>query len=978
VKSSPAPRLVEHPRSADEISDRLNDRLDEVKRAPPGADPLREALVRIAARYGEIVTKCLNAAADRHLAAFSELLGGPRRPAAAARAHIGFKPAPGAARRADEAGRPARVPIFTRLSAGADGSPGPVTFETLAELELVRAEPVRAVIAEAGHRRFADVGAILSEAGLGGDPASLLGPVTYALHIGQSTAFGLPGLQRLSVRVDLHDAGMPGPDGRFEWAAATPNGFLPLVVEGDTTGGLSHSGDVVLTPPGDWPAIAVDGVEARWLTLRLRYPPGPAVSAPSWRPPRLAALAIRAVAVTGPQPVAAACHDGMPLDISKDLFPFGERPRFAAVFQLLSPVFGERGASVELAIRLTNPEGAATAPIPPVSREGHPTIVWEIATTDGFRPLAASDGTQSLTQDGTVAFTVPDDVAAIAIAGKSGHWLRARLASGHYGSMPAADGPALGVPRAPAVKSLAVRSALERGPLPPEQLVSEGALSRVRIGPPMPSPVGAFPSPDVEGPALYIGLDTLGAAGDGLDTLKALGEFARGRTISWHIRPTPAAPPIICGEPAASPVIPRWQMRGVGGWRDAALHDDSAGLSRSGIVELVLPDDPGIWPGSVLDPAPRRLAWLRVVWPAAEDTRGLPRLPLGLTINGVLAQHSQHLFDEIVGSGNGRKDQVLRALRTPIVGAVVVQIREVGDDWVTWNEVEDFNASRPDSRDFTIDRSTGELRFGDGRCGAIPPPGANNIRLHRYATGGGQIGNRPAKAISQLLSAVPAVEAAINLEPATGGLDAEGAAQLRAHAAAWLRHRDRAVCVDDFADLARKASPAVARAICVAARDLGVPAPDPMRPPEPGVVSAIVIPWSTDPAPQPSLDLLETVKHYLDARRSPTGRLVVVGPTYARVSVRAQVVPTAGWPPDGVAGECARQIAEFLHPLTGGPERDGWAPGRQPHRSDIYGLLDGIDGVDFIRGLSLSIDLPAGMPVIVAAGTIDVEPVSEP
>jgi len=67
-----------------------------------------------------------------------------------------------------------------------------------------------------------------------------------------------------------------------------------------------------------------------------------------------------------------------------------------------------------------------------------------------------------------------------------------------------------------------------------------------------------------------------------------------------------------------------------------------------------------------------------------------------------------------------------------------------------------------------------------------------------------------------------------------------------------------------------------------------------------------------------------------------------------------------------------------LHPLTGGPSGCGWALGQRPHQSDLYGLVDAVDGVDFVRGLSLSMAAPTGMPIIVAAGTIDVEPVSEP
>ena len=315
----------------------------------------------------------------------------------------------------------------------------------------------------------------------------------------------------------------------------------------------------------------------------------------------------------------------------------------------------------------------------------------------------------------------------------------------------------------------------------------------------------------------------------------------------------------------------------------------------------------------------------------------MPQLPTGLTINSVAARHSQHLTNEIVGSSNGRAHQVFKALRTPIIGDVLLQVRETDDDWVTWSEVDTLAATHAESRDFTLDRSTGEIRFGDGRFGRIPPPGANNIRLHQYTTGGGRSGNQPTKAIAQMRSAVPAVELVTNLEPATGGLDAEDAAQVRAHASAWLRHRDRAVCADDFADLALKASPEVARAFCVAGRDLGIAPPEEARELEtqPGVVSTIVIPRSTDPCPQPSLDLLSRVKEYLDARRSPAGRLVMVGPTYTSVSVRLQVIPTAGWSPDAVASECKRRIAGFLHPLTGGSDGCGWALGQRPHRSDL-------------------------------------------
>jgi Baseplate J-like protein len=988
VDPRPAPNLVEHPRTADEIAAVLGRLLNEVGPARPGTDLLREALVQIAARYGEIVTQCLNAAPNLHLKTFSELLGVQARPAEAARVHLSFKPAAGGAGRPDEAGQPAAasrpvtLPMYSRVAAqaagvvpvaragtGGAGTGEPPVFETLAELELVRAETVRAYFVDAGHRRFADVAAIASEPGFDADLSALLTPVTYALHISQPAAFGLPGVQQVKVQVEVLDSGSPDPASRLEWIVPAPKGDLQLEVARDSTGGLAHSGEVVLVPPPAWPAATVDGMESLWLTLRLSRLGEAAAPAQRWRPPRLAALRVVAVAATGPQTVTAACSDGVPLDISKDVFPFGERPRFGVVFQVLSPTFGEPGAKVELIMQHTNPVGATAAPIAPVSREGRPAVVWEIATASGFQMIAVEDGTQSLTQDGSVVFTVPNDVAGVTLAGKRGTWLRARLASGHYGTT-VADGTPIPVMRSPALRSLAVRSTLERVAPEPEHLVSQGAFTSRRVDPPVSWPIDAFPPPDVDGPALYIGLGALGPG----EPFNVLG---KGQVIAWHVRPKPPTPPPVLSEPAAGAAAPpRWQMRSVSGWHDTAVRDDSAGLTRSGIVTLTLQDQPGRWFGSMLDPAPRRLAWLRVLWPADPASPTGPRLPIGVAVNSVAARHSQRLTNEIVGSSNGRSDQVFKALRTPIIGDVLLQVRETDDEWVTWNEVDSLTTSRPDALDFELSRSTGEMRFGDGRCGRIPPLGANNVRLTAYSTGGGRGGNQPAKAISQQRSAVPAVESGINLEPATGGLDAEDAARVRDHASAWLRHRDRAICQDDFADLALKASPEIARAFCIPGRDLAeaVPAGTRELQVRPGVVSVVVIPCRADPCPQPSLDLLATVRAYLDARRTPASRLVIGGPIYTKVAVKLEVRAKAEWSAGAVAAACKLRVAAFLHPLTGGPDGTGWALGQRPHRSDLYGLFDSIDGVDFVRGLSVSVDLPVGMPIIVAAGPIAVEP----
>ena len=983
MKPLASPPLIATPRRAEDIAARLQRLLGEAFGSGPGSDPLRDALVAIGARQGEILTACVNAAPDLHLRAFGEFLAGSARPPAAAHVHLAFKAAPGST--------PVVVPMRTRAAAQPlEGDTASVVFETLDDLELVRAEGCGAWQVDAGHRQFGDVGALWTPAGRSAvDAPEGLSPVVQAWHIAHSAAFGLAGLRE--VRLDVRSAARPGGNMPLplEWGITTPTGFVPLRVNGDTSDELTRDGTVVLQAPAAWPAASIEGHESRWLTVRPRSVPAPpagtAPTATQAATPLLREAWLRVSAATVPQPLAAAGHGEAALDLSKDFYPFGERPRFGEVFQLLSPAFSERGAQVELAVELTNPHGSPAppaGPIEPVSRERRPLLAWEIYAPTGWRPLAVSDHTQALTADGRIAFTVPDDIATLASGGKTGTWVRARLASGDYDAdvaNVANAGVHIAVPRPPSIRKITVAATLERGPLPAERFVHQGALtSVVREAMPL-TPFAIFVAPDVEGPALYLAFDASGAA------------FASGRVVTLHVRPAPAPPPLSVGgaaseapgDAAASSVpaaasgpsgaAPRWQLNTASGWQDVAVRDGTQALARSGIVRLQLPSSAVAWPGTALDRRPQ-IAWLRVVWPLG--VAAARRLPLGLALNAVAASHTELLRDELLGSSLGRPGQAVNALRTPVIGAARLQVREHADaaaGWIDWDETDDFSTSPADARHYTLDRRNGEVRFGDGRHGRIPPAGANNIRLHAYTVGGGNQGNRPALSIAQMRSAVPAVAGVLNLEAASGGLDAESDAERHAHASAWLRHRQRAVCADDYADLARKASPEVAVAYCVAGRDLTMPRSDTREPASaPGFVSVIVIGRSTLPRPQPSQELLQLVHDYLDERRAPFGRLVLVGPRYACVSVQLAIDVQRTCSPHAVVTELSARVARFLHPLDGNDDGRGWPVGRRPHRSDLLALAAACEGVARVRSVKLALAAPAGEPWIVAAGVIDV------
>ncbi|SCX85639.1 putative baseplate assembly protein [Nitrosospira sp. Nl5] len=966
------PLIREESCSEREIVARVTDQLEERGFAPAGIDPLKDALVNVFARYCEILIERLNQVPESHHQAFLSMLGAMPAPAVPAQVPLSFT--------AVESTQnvTAIVPKSTQVSAPAENGSGPVVFETSKDLPLVRAELARAVAVDTQRLIHADVSSMVSTTSATGfsQPFLLTGavPMESAMHIGQHAIIGLPGLTRLRLKIDLDHAGQLPPSTGIEWGIQSEAGFILLQPELDTTDGLTHSGELAFIPPEDWPSWRIVSETLPWLTCRLRP------SATSWFAPNPAGrhsisimrIEVSACASPAAIPVESAYHGGVPLDVSRDFFPLGERPRFGDVFYVLAESFAAAGARIVISIKLTNPAGMKDSPIPAVSSRGNPQLRWEGHTARGWVDLDCTDGTVSLTQDGEVDFLVPCDAVPATINGVKGGWVRARLVGGHYASDQPAGNDIFPPLNPPSIAAMLLASFSEFGPVLPEHLVVESNLEYRKIDPLLAQPFDPFPGPVEQGLMLYLALSS-----------RNMGELA-GHTVSLYAAPSDGDRRAFCRESTvdAAAAAPRWQARAGSGWHECAISDFTQGLSSPGIIEVRLPQKLSKWHESALD-RQQKFFWLRLVW----DSRGAEaaRLPCPrrLLLNTVLASQTMRLENELLGSSNGRPGQVFHTLHTPIIGELMLEVREPGKNagrqlrtgldeesryrfgsteistlpvneaWVRWSGVEDFFASDSHSRHYIADRLTGSIRFGDGRNGRIPPPGANNIRLREYRAGGGRRGNRPAGAITRLHTTIPYVESVTNHEPAAGGQDKEDVISLSQGATARLRHRDRAVCIDDYADLARQASSEVAYAKCITARDL---LRDPAeRETETGAVSLIVVPYKGHNAsrPQPSFELLKNVKAFLDARRPLGVDLIVLGPEYVSIDIQVEIAWAAGHSVAGAAAECENRLSRFLHPVTGGLDGHGWQFGQEPHASDIYSLLGAIEGLDHIRGLEL-------------------------
>ncbi|MBS1912598.1 MAG: putative baseplate assembly protein [Bacteroidetes bacterium] len=417
------------------------------------------------------------------------------------------------------------------------------------------------------------------------------------------------------------------------------------------------------------------------------------------------------------------------------------------------------------------------------------------------------------------------------------------------------------------------------------------------------------------------------------------------------------------------------------------VKDETIAITTSGHVYFTGPKDIAkTTVGAVTD---EELYWIRVRLQSSQYEMA-PRLEAVLT-NTVRATAAVTTGDEVAGSSNGTANQTFLTASTPIYAGAVRPLEErllekkrlkanppteaeqaVLDDALRlreyvkgfllevqegttirpWEEVEDFYNSDPDDLHYTLDRSAGEIRFGNGTQGRIPLAGINNIIARYYRYGGGSNGNAGYGTITDLRAGISGLGAVTNYWVAEGGADEESVEDAKARAPKELKARDRAVTSQDFEFLALEAPGVRVRR----AHAMPLYHPDFPGTPVPGVITVIVIPESDDPKPIPSEGTMKTVCAYLSARRLLTTEVHVAPPNYRLVRVEASVVAKATADPAQLKTTIETKLSEYLHPLTGGSDGLGWPMGGAVLYSEIFRVVLQVDGVQIVEKVSISID----------------------
>lgn len=943
------------------------------------------ALLKILASFSALVVERLNRVPDKAYLTFLDTMGVTILAPQAARVPLVFHlaSAPADVFLPADTEVAAVVPPALPSSLGSTSRPAPddsspLIFATDQAISLTRAQLASVYSSVPALDVVADHTAMLTTGFRFFDGLDL---VPHQLHIGHDRLFELSGAGEITLNVALNRSptvttasGAPVASGGYLsldliWEYLAEPGWMPFAMVRDLTKGFSLDGSITLSKDCGPPmkAATVNGIKSFWIRARVDQAlPQPGGSKMTGELPILDTVRARVKLLYEKLPLDVALFNDQPVDVTKDFFPFGPFPQVSATFLCAcDEAFQRVGATVGLTFTMSSANAAAPTPTT--------ELTWEYSSPDGWKSLGTipeqfgSQAAASATGDTrAIVLLRPADWVKTTHAGQSHYWLRVRISNGGYG------GPTeyssrydattnswkvrkTNEPNPPIIARVTASYAYETGSLVADHCVALNHFvyadytEACRWG---RQPFQPFqPLPHSE-PTVYLGFDQL----------LPIGLVSLFADIAAPAEAQPAAP--------SSPF--RWEYRSVGGWSELAVRDETAGFTRSGLIQFIgapdLTPDPG--PGEAL-------FWLRARLKTPTSTP-TPLALNGLYVNAVWATQRRSVRLELVGHSDASLRMSFLTQHSPVLGQEQLEVQEwtgTGREWETlfkdvtpgslrqetdarsnvigvwikWEERAHLYSSGPRDRHYTIERSSGLIRFGDGSSGKVPPPGAAIVISYDY--GGGSRGNVKAGAIAQLHSAVPYIDSVVNAVAASGGSEAETLDGVRRRGRHTLRARGRALTAEDYEWLAREASSEVALAQCQAATGA-------RGEPQPGWVTVVIAPGSTDAAPSASAELLHRVRTYLEERApaGSAGRIRVVSPSYLPIAITADVVVAETATAALVEEVLGSSLADFLHPLYGGPTGTGWRFGQAVHLSQVARIIRDTPGVAYAANVQLAAD----------------------
>ncbi len=304
-------------------------------------------------------------------------------------------------------------------------------------------------------------------------------------------------------------------------------------------------------------------------------------------------------------------------------------------------------------------------------------------------------------------------------------------------------------------------------------------------------------------------------------------------------------------------------------------------------------------------------------------------IPAG-QLSGELGATEGQSGEETLGTSDGTAYQKFAVNASPIIDGTL----KVFVDGEEWAEVDSLALSAADAKEYYTQRDADEkitVFFGDDSQGKIPLDGSEITC--QYRTGGGVRGNLGPNTITIIDSTIlhqgsPISVSVTNNEVASGGADRELAEHAKAQAPLQLRALNRCVTEDDYETLAQGYA-GVARARC-----------SPIEPKSYRAIDLYIVP---NGGGLPSESLKAGLQAYLEEKRMVLDILTVQDPEYVFINLEGIVFIKTTYVQTVVESAVTEALDNFFDYTSEYVDF-----GRDIYLSDLYRLLDEIEGVDHV------------------------------
>ena len=619
----------------------------------------------------------------------------------------------------------------------------------------------------------------------------------------------------------------------------------------------------------------------------------------------------------------------------------------------------------------------------------NPELSWEYWNGTSWSSLRPDiDETLNFKKTGAIRFTVPVDLEPTEWAGKTNHWIRARLIGGDYGrekvtikikeengvTSQTVERSNEGI-RPPAVLELHITYEFDDLGILPEHLISQDSgnyrnqsdannsqeaivegfvpvsvlLGRMNgefvVQGSVPSKLGDCCEPVVGSSPSSVdenGQIQATTVDNSRSILLGLTNSPNAGTVNIQLQVEERDLSRFAPLQVETLVADRFVK--------VLTEDTTRGLGESGILSMSL----------TIPPTPSKLfgfnrSWVRISTQANDEWEPVLK---GVYLNAVWVSATESLTRELLGSSDGRPNLAVQLARPPILsGTLELRVREpLGEeertelweddhyrvlsnvdglpgDWVLWNQVTDPCDEDPTARVYSLDEATGTIRFGDGQHGKIPPIGRDVIVAFKYSrTATSTDGlTSPSNLITPrtplgLVSPVETVESVIASDHAAGGAPPESDERVLKYGYSRLRHRNRAITNRDMEDLLLQTYPNIAQARAIKLSQ---------------TVKMVLVMVGQDPTPNLAT-IRETKQQLLKVSPlslSEKNALLVVGPTVYRLRIDLRIRVQSLDFADAVSRTVNERIRNFFDTLTGGPSQSGWQLGDTPNENRIAAAL---------------------------------------